>query len=70
MLDRLSRGMHDEVLRLPTPGFPPTRPSHRLWKRSWALRTLARVAREDSARLCAEAEDLVARLRRSRMRVG
>ena len=70
MPERLGRGMSDEVLRLPTPGFPPTSPSDRMWKRAWALRTLARVACEDSARLRAEAEDLVARSRRSRMRVG
>ena len=70
MPEWLSRGMPDEVLRFPTSGFPPLSPSDRAWKRAWALRILARVAREDSARLRTEAEDLVARLRRSRMRVG
>ena len=70
MPDRLGRGMSDEVLRLPTYEFPPTSPSDRMWKRAWALCTLARVVCEDSARLRAEAEDLDARSRRSRMRVG
>ena len=70
MPERLGRGMPDEVLRLPTREFPPTSPADRTWKRAWALRTLACVVCEDSARLLAETEDLVARLRRSRLRVG
>ena len=70
MPERAGGGMTDGVLRLAIRGLPPASRSDRMWKRSWALRTLARVACEDSARLLAEAEDLVARLRRSRMRVA
>ena len=50
-----------------TPYHP--EPFLRLWKRSWALGVLARFAREDAARLVIEAQDLVARLRRDRMRL-
>ena len=43
--------------------------AHNLWKRSWALRMLARFASEDARQLITESDDLRARARRSRMRL-
>jgi hypothetical protein len=41
----------------------------RLWKRSWALRVLARFACQDADRLVRQSEDLIALARRSRLRL-
>jgi hypothetical protein len=41
----------------------------RLWKRSWALRVLARFACGDADRLVRQSEDLIALARRSKLRL-
>jgi hypothetical protein len=66
---RIVAAVQQESAPLQTrPELPPA-DRHRLWKRSWSLRILARLNRQDAARLIVESETLIARIRRERLRL-